>query len=61
MNMNNGTGKGNVDSKLMTIKAAGRIQSNEARQSGGQVTKSGFGSRAQRAAAHNETRPKNNP
>lgn len=39
--------------KPMTVQAAARIQSTEARIHGGQVSGDGFAARAQRAAAHN--------
>lgn len=37
----------------MTTKAAARIQSSEAKTSGGQVSSKGFAARAARAAANN--------
>lgn len=40
--------------KLMTGEDASRIQSSEARRSGGGVRKGGFASRAQAAASRNE-------
>ena len=47
-------GKKNSSSKTkMTLTDAARIQSTEAKQNGGKVSKDSFASRAQRAAARN--------
>lgn len=42
----------------MTTEAAARIQANQAKQNGGQVSKDSFAARAQRAADHNQKQGK---
>ncbi|MCR9657484.1 hypothetical protein NB537_22225 [Vibrio parahaemolyticus] len=42
----------------MTPEAAARIQSHEAKNNGGQVSKDSFAARAQRAAANNQKQGK---
>ncbi|HHX8263074.1 TPA: hypothetical protein ACVOYJ_004821 [Vibrio diabolicus] len=42
----------------MTPEAAARIQANQAKQNGGQVSKDSFAARAQRAAANNQKQGK---
>jgi hypothetical protein len=44
--------------KKMTVDRAAKIQSQTAKQSGGQVPKDSFAARATRAAANNENREK---